>query len=434
MGSVNYYLSLLEANGTQPYVQLAKELRKLPELTNATAVAKITYLALNATNLEVREAFELMIKGGTPDSTDFLFSVPTWNVQLWGLYELAKSEEFTRDDTLALVIPIADGLFRTIGDNATLEQLNTDARKLLRLGRELAEWQRSRGYAALVRLPIEAQLCWANRAPGAFVREFYDDASIYYGSGSLGNRNPYNPIEYSVFSFRPSKQRYPVEAYQWYATDPDTRKEMWRVGLERGWDNRDYAIVDRTLEEFFWFQTRSNWDYVNRLLDKVDGVATTGGFLMNVNYNWRRFRSGQLPIGTSNAAMVFMSEFLNAMGVPSTIAWRHATEVRQKEGRDSLAEHGHPLYYNPPVDKWEAYWKQYTKPSGIETNVSLDEPHQLIIVRPPTSLPKFLFQRIVAIGVTEGNSYYAINKSLAEIQSIILSIASHDMQRWLLYS
>jgi hypothetical protein len=52
---INYYLSLLESNGTQPYVQLAKELRKLPDLTNATAVAKITYLALNATNPEVKD-------------------------------------------------------------------------------------------------------------------------------------------------------------------------------------------------------------------------------------------------------------------------------------------------------------------------------------------------------------------------------------------
>jgi hypothetical protein len=56
--SVSYYLGLLQSNGTQPYVQLATELRKLPELTNATAVAKITYLALNATNPEVKEARE----------------------------------------------------------------------------------------------------------------------------------------------------------------------------------------------------------------------------------------------------------------------------------------------------------------------------------------------------------------------------------------
>jgi hypothetical protein len=47
---VNYYLTLLESNGTQPYLRLGEELRRLPDLTNATAVATITYLALNATD------------------------------------------------------------------------------------------------------------------------------------------------------------------------------------------------------------------------------------------------------------------------------------------------------------------------------------------------------------------------------------------------
>jgi len=67
---VSYYLELLESNGTQPYVQLARELRKLPDLKDAAAVAKIAHLALNATNPEVKEAFELMIKGGTPRPSD----------------------------------------------------------------------------------------------------------------------------------------------------------------------------------------------------------------------------------------------------------------------------------------------------------------------------------------------------------------------------
>jgi len=54
---------------------LAKELRKIPDLKNATAVAKIVYLALNATNPEVREAFQLVIKGGTPDPSGFGYRV-----------------------------------------------------------------------------------------------------------------------------------------------------------------------------------------------------------------------------------------------------------------------------------------------------------------------------------------------------------------------
>jgi uncharacterized membrane protein len=110
--SISYYLGLLEANGTAPYAQLTSELRRLPSLTNVTAVARITYLALNATNPEIKEAFELMIKMGTPNAGDFSYSVPKWNAELWALYQLAEDNEFQRDDIVALSIAIADSRIR----------------------------------------------------------------------------------------------------------------------------------------------------------------------------------------------------------------------------------------------------------------------------------------------------------------------------------
>jgi len=124
---VSYYLSLLESNGSQPYVQLAKELRKLPDLTNATAVAKITYLALNATNPEVKEAFELMIKGGTPDPRDFTYAVPRYNTELQVLYWLAFQNEFKKDDTLALAIAMVNGLWVTMGNEEVREAVKRDS-------------------------------------------------------------------------------------------------------------------------------------------------------------------------------------------------------------------------------------------------------------------------------------------------------------------
>ena len=42
---ISYYLRLLEQNETEPYVTLAKELRKLPDHSNATAAAKVESLA-----------------------------------------------------------------------------------------------------------------------------------------------------------------------------------------------------------------------------------------------------------------------------------------------------------------------------------------------------------------------------------------------------
>lgn len=144
----DYYLSLLESNGTEPYVQLARELRKLPDLANATAVAKITYLALNATNPEVKEAFHLMIKGGTPDWTDFAYNVPSYNTELQILYWLASQNDLKRDDTLALAIGMVNGLWVTMGDDQVRESVRNDASQLLQYFRETNELQKQRGYYA----------------------------------------------------------------------------------------------------------------------------------------------------------------------------------------------------------------------------------------------------------------------------------------------
>jgi hypothetical protein len=142
--SVSFYLALLESNRTEPYVQLAKELRKLPDFSNATAVAKIAYLALNATNPEVKEAFELMMKGGTPDPRDFTYTVPNYNTELQVLYWLALQNEFKKDDTLALALAMVNGLWITMGDDQVRDAVIKDTDGLLSFGRETAELQNCR--------------------------------------------------------------------------------------------------------------------------------------------------------------------------------------------------------------------------------------------------------------------------------------------------
>lgn len=134
---INYYLTLLESNGTEPYVQLARELRKLPDLTNASAVAKITYLALNATNPEVKEAFQLMLNGGTPDPRDFRYVVPNYNTELEVLYWLACQSELKKDDTLALAIGMVDGFQVTMGNEQVRKAVYEDVNKRLLFFREI---------------------------------------------------------------------------------------------------------------------------------------------------------------------------------------------------------------------------------------------------------------------------------------------------------
>ena len=135
--SISYYLSLLESTKTEPYVTLAIELEKLPDLSNSTAVAQITLLALNAQSSskpsgpEVKEAFELILEGGTLVQSDFRYPVPEYNTQLEVLYWLANSTQFGSDDTLALSVAISNGLWAAIGDDQVREAVKENAPSLL---------------------------------------------------------------------------------------------------------------------------------------------------------------------------------------------------------------------------------------------------------------------------------------------------------------
>jgi hypothetical protein len=155
---VNYYTSLLKSTGAQPYVELGWELQALPDATNATAIAKITYLALNATNPEVEEAFQLMTKGGTPSPSDFTYTVPNYNTELEVLYWLALQNEFKRDDTLALAIAMVHGLWVTMGDSQVKEAVRKDASDLLHFYRETNRLQDELKRPKLEDYPLEAKI------------------------------------------------------------------------------------------------------------------------------------------------------------------------------------------------------------------------------------------------------------------------------------
>jgi hypothetical protein len=89
--SLNYYLSLLEAKGVDPYVRLAKELRKLPELSNLNAASnELDLVVLRATGTIVETvlgadqsgltALESMLDEGIPNRRKFCTPLQAW---LW---------------------------------------------------------------------------------------------------------------------------------------------------------------------------------------------------------------------------------------------------------------------------------------------------------------------------------------------------------------
>ncbi|MCJ7505488.1 transglutaminase-like domain-containing protein [Candidatus Bathyarchaeota archaeon] len=99
----NYYLSLLESNSSEPYVQLAKELRKLPELSNTTelnivdsktsgAVESIVTVVLKADRSELI-ALGKILNEGIPSRRKLCAPLQAW---LWVAYDV-KVYDHLRD-------------------------------------------------------------------------------------------------------------------------------------------------------------------------------------------------------------------------------------------------------------------------------------------------------------------------------------------------
>jgi hypothetical protein len=424
---VSYYLSLLESNGTAPYVQLAKELQKLPDVTNATAVAKITYLALNATNPEVKEAFQLMIKGGTPDPRDFTYPVPKYNTQLQVLYWLALQNEFKADDTLALAIAMVNGLWVTMGNEQVKEAVKKETSDLLVFFRETNELQKARALFQLESYPLEAKfaLAWTG-----------NDVSTH-GWYGLSHQAPVN--------YR--SVRLPFKGYSWDTVSVNTLRAMRQLMEERGWVDKDVDVTVKRIGDFFWnnlwwvgdfFQPTSwpyGWEFQGSLDLKVrvDGEEWPARNLNNADFEFEYFLQHGKGIGVCEDSMVLRDAFLKSWGVatlPFSVYFPGSGDTQ-------------PLHYDPSMRTWKLYDRRLMDPMPNYDLVRFRR-YDLYIFRPPVVQPGYF-------GEIEGNqaaevdpirrgevnrSFYPIfNISPERLREILLGgVPTSQMKQWLLYS
>jgi len=333
---VSYYLSLLESNRTEPYVQVAKELPKLPDLENASAVAKIVYLALNATNPEVKEAFELMMKGGTPASSDFTYAVPNYNTELQVLYWLACQNELKRDDTLALSIAMVSGLWVTMGTDEVRQAVFLDASSLLNFFRETNEIQRARGYHCLEDYPLEAKvvLAW---------------------TGNMAPTGGYH----SLTGYR--DRRLPLAAYRWDTVSVDTLRKMRTIANDEGWSSPDTDTTVMKIEEYLFTSGNPHWDYTctqekeRNIL--VDGETVDNCGIFNVDWQFEQYLKTDKFVGGCADEASVANGFMIAIGTASTI-----TSVRW--GTKGDTGHFHVAYYEPH----KGIWKINAEQLGIDVS------------------------------------------------------------------
>jgi hypothetical protein len=412
-------LTLLKANGTEPYVQLATELEKLPEFdfpyvqfANATAVAQITYLALNASNPEVKEAFELMMKGGTPDQADFQYPVPSYNTELEVLYWLACQNEFKRDDTLALATAMVNGIWLTIGDDKVKLAVRNDTTQLLRYLRETDELQQQRGYFQLESYPLEAKLALAwtgNESPAGF-----------------GEDRPYRLFDYRT-------KPLPLNGYQWNGVNVTTLRQMRQLMFTNRWINDSADTTIANLEYYFYFNqgltVSTHWNYTNPARPgakegyiMIEGERVLDHGFQNVNFLFSYYLKHGMGIGSCLDEEAFIDAWSKSWGIATTGVWLNP----KGEGFDA---HNFVTYYEPRSMTWKVYSGQL-KAMWVDCFV--------YVYKMPVIQGNFLWVGALKENPNrwDGGMVHVItNISIGEFDSMFSGgVQTSQMMQWLLYS
>ena len=334
---VGYYLTLLQSNGSQPYVQLANEIHKLPDYSNVTAVAEIAYLALNATNPEVKEAFELMLQGGTPDPSDFQYPVPQYNTELEALYWLATQNQFKKDDTTALAIAMVDGLYITIGDDQTRNLVRADDNTTLNAARGISEWQEQMGLPYnLENYPLAAKLSWAWRggmSPNVPTWNKYSLTCVDCPT------NGYAGVKLDPFGYR------------WMTSDPNKMEEKRSWLIKNNLMEISASSTEQAIENYTYFSGRQglpgeHWLYSNGkqgIADvNVNGVMVTSWGIDNPDFEFENLVTKGYGIGNCRDEAITADELLKSVGIASDFM----------ENTVSDDSHTFAIFFDPAKNVW----------------------------------------------------------------------------------
>lgn len=404
---VNYYISLLKSAGAQPYVELGWELQALPDATNATVIANITYLALNATNPEVKEAFQLMMKGGTPSPSDFTYTVPNYNTELQVLYWLACQNEFKKDDTLALAVAMVNGLWITVGDDQVRRAVYNDTTQVLRYFRETNEWQKAKGYYELERYPLEAKICLAY-------------------TSSIGTFDGQHSIS------RMLGERADLKKYEWVRYDVGLLLRMREIALENNWWEQSVDSTAKNVEEYFYFSgSQQHWVYstgtpgVTESLIEVEGELVPPHWIYNLRFDLDSYLSTGKVMGDCGDETYFMEAWGKSLGIATDFVIHQIIDNGEYYG------HAHMIYYDPATSTWKVYVGQLS-----DKMYNPDLSYYVFFFRPPVKLPAyFAFSPIKEARMGYSGTVYVTRYTPEEFRHVFQDgCPSSQMKQWLLYS
>ena len=350
------YLAQLESNSS--YATVARELRRIPELSfhiyglrpvsidMVEAVEDIVYLALLAENREVKEAFDLITKGGTPDPKDFTYSVPSWNTELQVLYWLACQNEFKKDDTLALAIGMTNGFWIAVGNADVAKAVREETHLLLDFLRETNRLQQEKIIPSLEDYRLDAKIClsWT------------------------GGQCPFMARNHALVLFVDREGRFSkaieLKTYHWVTARVTTLKKAREKMIENGWLSNNPSETVANIERYFYFtgrmsnQSTLHWNYTRDMPGErgwlvVEGETVLNSWIGNPNFMFQYYlQTGKGTGGCQDEAEV-VGFWAKSWGIATNSVWRISTNP-------DWPDHCFAIYYDPLSLSWKAYDEQLT--------------------------------------------------------------------------
>jgi hypothetical protein len=324
------------------YNDLAKEWNKLPEskkidLAAVDTTGDFNDLFLNATNPEVKEAGELILKGGTPNPKDFKYSVSNWNTELQILNQLGRQNWFRRDDTLALADSMVNGLWATMGTDEVRQTVYKDVNDLLNFGRETSEMQRALGLSYnLEDNPLEAKVCWA-------------------WIGGVSAHPALNSLHNIIYEYRDRGKVLDLNAYKWNTVDTGQLKKLRTIAENNKWINKAITQTFEGIDSFFL----NNWDIIdpNEILKKMgEQSRRTVDVVGNVDIYLEHFLANGRQVGNCADQMAFVDAWCKSLGITTDYTWRNNIRLVQ----EGISPNGHMFncYFNSQDDSWDIFMSQ----------------------------------------------------------------------------
>ena len=382
------------------YPELYEELLKLPDLEeidedDVEALEDIAYLALLATNPEVAEAFELMIRGGTPDPSDYRYKVPDWNTELQVLFWLAEQNEFKRNDTLAQAIAMVNGLWVTMGDDEVREAVCEDCNTWLDFFRETDEIQKAKGYHQLEDYPLEAKICLA----------------------WTGNQSPVLCLRNLLASPKRFEKLLDLKSYRWNTLSVDTARQINESAHQSGWVEQDEASTIRHIEEYFVFTNIRNpgdsdhWVYLRGTTPDqgymtVQGESVLPTWFGNTNFLFQYYQETGKGIGSCIDMAAVVDSWAKSCGIASAFIHRMS--------RDG-PNHTFVIFYDPGSSAWKPYEKEvrFLRGGSIQ---------DLYLFRPPVYQNDYLES-------TEDYGYQIYHVTLVRNYENVFVLIREDIER-----